>query len=209
MQLGGRRFKFADFCLLIFSERTSAPQFRCRAKGHAETLVVYSVRAPDMSTITITPFNHRYFDAVLELTIEAWTPVFELTKQQVPRFVYDSFYPEGWQKRQSDDVANLLNREPENIWLALQYQTLVGYLGIRLHPEDDMGEIYIIAVSPSYQRQGIGRQLMEFASSRFRASGMKMMMVETIGDKGHAAARAAYEDFGFQTWPVARYFKPL
>jgi hypothetical protein len=38
---------------------------------------------------------------------------------------------------------------------------------------------------------------------------MAMVMVETGGDPGHAAARASYEAAGFERWPVARYFKSL
>ena len=162
-----------------------------------------------MHPIKIQPFTSEHFVAVVDLTIEAWNPVFSLTKQDVPRFVYDVFYPDGWEKRQRDDVAALLESEPTNIWLAFRGQVLVGYLGLRIHPEDQMGEIYIIAVSPRYQRQGIGKQLLEFAQEQFRARGLKMMMVETIGDRGHEPARSTYEAFGFQQWPVARYFKRL
>jgi GNAT superfamily N-acetyltransferase len=72
-----------------------------------------------------------------------------------------------------------------------------------------MGEIYIIAVSPIHQRQGIGKALMDFANEKIREAGMTMVMVETGGDTGHAPARHAYESFGFESWPAARYFKRL
>ncbi len=155
------------------------------------------------------PYTGEHKEAVLDLTVAAWTPVFVKTKSDVLRFVYDAFYPEGWETRQRADVAALLDTEPDNIWLAFLDQDLVGFLGVRLHEEDQMGEIHIIAVSPRHQRRGIGRQLMHFAEQHVRARGMRMMMVETIGDAGHAPARRAYEAFGFQPWPVARYFKPL
>ena len=162
-----------------------------------------------MQDIEIVPFEPARKQAVIDLTIEAWTPVFARTQADVPRFVYDAFYPQGWEKRQTVDVAALLDTEPENIWLAVMGEDLAGYIGIRIHPEDRMGEIYIIAVSPAHQRKGIGRQLMQFAEQQIQASGMTMIMVETIGDSGHAPARRAYEAFGFEPWPVARYFKPL
>ena len=75
--------------------------------------------------------------------------------------------------------------------------SLVGFVGLRFHPEDRMGEIHIIAVSPDRQRQGISTALMQHAEDIFRASGAKMIMVETIGDSGHEPARRAYEAFGF------------
>ena len=72
-----------------------------------------------------------------------------------------------------------------------------------------MGEVYVIAVDPDFQRQGIGRALMEHSQNRALDAGMAMMMVETGDDPGHAPARAAYEARGYQRWPVARYFKDL
>lgn len=162
-----------------------------------------------MSAIEIIPFGPQHKDAVLDLTLRAWTPVFAKTQSEVPRFVYDAFYPEGWARRQRADVAALLETEPEKLRLAVIGQELAGFLGIRLHPQDRMGEIHIIAVSPDHQRKGIGRHLLQFAEAHIRAAGMKMIMVETVGDTGHEPARRAYEAFGFEPWPVARYFKPL
>ncbi|WP_323959386.1 hypothetical protein [Arthrobacter sp. JZ12] len=42
-----------------------------------------------------------------------------------------------------------------------------------------------------------------------REAGMSMVLVETGDDPGHAPARHAYEEAGFEQWPVARYFKSL
>lgn len=162
-----------------------------------------------MRDIEIVRFDPQHKDAVIALTVRAWAPVFAKTELEVPRFVYDAFYPDGWEPRQRADAAALLETEPQNLWLAFKGKELVGFIGIRIHAEDRMGEIYIIAVSPTHQREGVGRQLMQFAEERIREAGMKMIMVETVGDAGHAPARRAYEAFGFEQWPVARYFKPL
>lgn len=162
-----------------------------------------------MSELDIIPYSPEFRDQVVSLAVRAWNPVFAKTRNNVPRFVYDTFYPQGWQARQTADVTSLLDTEPENIWLAFQANELAGFIGIRIHAENQMGEIYIVAVSPDRQRQGIGRKLMELAEQRIRASGMKMVMVETIDDSGHEPARRAYRAFGYERWPVARYFKPL
>ena len=47
-----------------------------------------------------------------------------------------------------------------------------------------MGEIYILAVAPRYQRQGIGKALMTYACDQIKQKGMEMVMVETGGDLG-------------------------
>ncbi len=166
-------------------------------------------RRDDAGEVGIARFSPGDRQAVIDLAIATWTPVFARTRHEVPRFVYDTFYPDGWEQRQRADVAKLLDTEPENIWLARRGGDPVGFIGLRIHAEDRMGEIYILAVAPDHQRRGIGRRLMQFAEEHIRAAGMRMIMVETIGDSGHEPARRVYEDFGFQRWPVARYFKEL
>ncbi|WP_256991081.1 GNAT family N-acetyltransferase [Rhodococcus sp. 06-235-1A] len=135
--------------------------------------------------------------------------MFSLLEDAVPTFVYRSFYPEGWRKRQYDDLATVLAQEPENIDVALNGSTLVGWVCTRLHPEDTMGEIYVLAVDPDWQRQGVGRLLMHHSTARAKSAGMQMVMVETGDDPGHTAARRTYESDGFERWPVARYFKDI
>ena len=85
----------------------------------------------------------------------------------------------------------------------------VGWVCTRVHPEDQRGETHILAVDPAHQRHGIGRALNEHPYRRLREAGLRMAMVETGSDRGHAPARATYEAEGFVRWPVARYFKDL
>ncbi|WP_460465204.1 GNAT family N-acetyltransferase [Arthrobacter pigmenti] len=127
----------------------------------------------------------------------------------VPGFVYDSFYPEGWEQRQRADLGTVLDDESDKVHVAIEDGAILGWICIRLHPEDQMGEIYVLAVDPDRQRRGVGTMLMNHAFEQIRKAGMTMVMVETGGDTGHAASRASYEAVGFERWPVARYFKNL
>ncbi len=158
--------------------------------------------------VQITAYSPEHRAAVLELSVRAWAPVFPLTRAAVPEFVYNSFYPDGWEARQLADMAAVLHNEPQNVDLAFDGD-LAGWACTRLHPEDHMAELYVLAVDPDRQRQGVGSALMGRVYDRARAAGMRMVMVETGGDPGHAPARAAYESAGYQRWPVARYFKEL
>ena len=108
-----------------------------------------------------------------------------------PEFVYDAFYPQGWQQRQLSDLEEVLDQEPQNVSVALEGECPVGWVCTRIHPEDQMGEIYVIAVDPEYQRRGVGQQLMEHAYAQIKDAGMRMVMVETGGDSGHAPAPSA------------------
>ena len=159
-------------------------------------------------------FHIRSFEpgdtaGVLELSMRAWAPVFENLKPAVLDYVYDAFYPEGWRARQTNDVGALLKSEGSNVFVASSADGILGYVGIRLHREDNMGEVYILAVDPEYQRHGVATALLDFATSKMRDAGMAIVMVETGGDPGHAPSRATYESAGFERWPVARYFRKL
>lgn len=157
----------------------------------------------------IVSFDPAHRKALLDLSIRAWDPVFPRVMEAVPRFVYESFYPHGWRQRQYDDLATTLDEEPDNIDVAIHESAPVGWVCTRLHPEDRMGEVYVLVVDPEHQRRGVGQALLEHSFRRIRAAGMGMVMVETGDDLGHAPARAIYESIGFERWPVARYFKDL
>lgn len=157
----------------------------------------------------IVPYSAKHREALLALSLRAWEPVFSLLEPAVPTFVYESFYPRGWRRRQTDDLAVTLDGEPENIDVALISDSPAGWVCTRLHPEDSMGEVYVLAVDPVHQGKGLGRALMRHSIERARSTGMRMVMIETGDDPGHAPARALYEASGFERWPVARYFTEI
>jgi len=67
----------------------------------------------------------------------------------------------------------------------------------------------MLAVDPDAQDRGTGTALTEFATGWLRDAGMRIAMVETGGDDGHAPARRVYEKADYVLLPVARYFKAL
>ena len=157
----------------------------------------------------IIAYSAEHLSAVLKLTERAWDPVFPLMRDEIPKYVYDAFYPDGWQKRQLADVEATCLDLSTDMRIALTDARVSGYLGLREHPDDSMGEIYIIAVDPDFQRQGVGEALMAYAFEWMRQRGLSMAMVETGDDAGHSPSRAAYESAGFERYPVARYFRKL
>ncbi|WP_206057323.1 GNAT family N-acetyltransferase [Nitratireductor sp. XY-223] len=163
----------------------------------------------DKADLEIVPYAAAMKPDILALSMRTWEPVFRKMKPDVQAYVYEAFYPDGWQVRQRADVEAYLDIDDVQTWVAVRAATVLGYVGLRLHPEDRMGEIFILAVDPDHQRQGIGAMLMAFAERQIREAGMGMVMVETGGDTGHQPARAAYEAAGYDRWPVARYFKKL
>jgi GNAT superfamily N-acetyltransferase len=85
----------------------------------------------------------------------------------------------------------------------------VGFVAATLHHVTGIGEIHMIAVDPRQQGAGIGTALTDAATDWFQASGMRVAMVETGGDPGHAPARRVYEKAGYRALPAVRFFKAL
>lgn len=160
-------------------------------------------------TLTIEPYDPDHRDAVFALSMRAWAPVFADFEPAVASYVYRAFYPDGWQARQSNDIASFLDNHACDVWIAREDRQVFGWVGVRLHHEDAMGEVYILAVDPVAQRSGVARALIESAFEHLRSANMKIVMVETGDDPGHAASRETYERLGFERWPVARYFREL
>lgn len=160
-------------------------------------------------TVTIVPFGADHLEPIVALSLRAWAPVFAKLEPAVQPYVYRAFYPQGWRARQEADIRALLATEGDRVRVALDGDAVGGWVGLRVHPEDRMGEIHILAVDPDHQRRGIATALMKQAFAEFSAAGMAMVMVETGDDPGHAPSRATYERAGFQRWPVARYFREL
>jgi hypothetical protein len=47
------------------------------------------------------------------------------------------------------------------------------------------------------------------ATQWFQESGMRVAMIETDGDRGHAPARRVYDTAGYTAPPAVRFFKAL
>lgn len=159
--------------------------------------------------INILPYSGSHLEHVLRITQSAWSTVFPLLREDIPAYVYEAFYPEGWVKRQLQDVQAVCNDVDTDVFVAELDGAVAGFVGLREHTEDSMGEVYVIAVDPAYQRRGLSHALLEFSFEWMRERGLKMALVETGADRGHEPARANYESIGFERYPVARYFKKL
>jgi len=157
----------------------------------------------------IEPYNPQYLDAIVRLSLRAWTPVFDSIENSLDTDVYRAFYPDSWQVSQQKAVEEVCAAKDTKVWVAIDSDSTVGFVAAKLHSEDSMGEIYMVAVEPDFQGRGIGSALIDVALEWMKDAGMSIAMVETGSDRGHAPARRTYEKAGFDLWPVARYFKKL
>jgi len=157
----------------------------------------------------IRPLEDRDAEAAVDLSLRAWVPVFESLEQVWGSAIFRRLHPD-WREDQRRVVEEVCAGKHGRVWVADVDGTAVGFVAVKVFdPKRDMGEISILAVDPDYRGGGIGTALTEFALDRLKDAGMKVAMVETGGDPGHAPARRTYEKAGFVLSPVARYFKNL
>jgi GNAT superfamily N-acetyltransferase len=91
-------------------------------------------------------------------------------------------------------VRDVLADSTQRVWVSEDAgERAIGFVAATLHREQELGEIYLIAVDPGAQGQGIGTALTRVATDWLRQSGMRVAMIETGGDRGHAPARRLYE----------------
>ena len=111
--------------------------------------------------------------AVVDLSLRAWTPVFTSLERILGRDLFARLHGD-WRGHQEAAVRGELADGAVRAWVA---ETGPGVIG--------------------------------FVTAALRGSGMRVAMVETGGDAGHAPARRAYEKAGYTLLPVARYFRAL
>ncbi len=157
----------------------------------------------------IQPFEQKHLNEIVRLSLRAWQPVFDSIKSQMKPDIYREFYPDGWRASQQKAVEEVCAAEDASVWTAIENAEPVGFVAVKLDPASKIGEIYMIAVDPDFQRRGVATALTDFALRWMKDAGMTVAMVETGGDDGHAPARRAYEKTGFDLLPIARYFKKL
>jgi GNAT superfamily N-acetyltransferase len=156
----------------------------------------------------ILPYTDQQLDAVVRLSLRAWAPVFDSIAQAMAPEVYQALIPD-WRASQQKAVADVCADQEIQVWVAEEDGAPVGFVAVKLHPDSQLGEIYMIAVDPDFQRRGYGSALIDFALDWLTEAGISVAMVETGADPGHAPARRTYENKGFGLLPIARYFKKL
>jgi GNAT superfamily N-acetyltransferase len=123
--------------------------------------------------------------------------------------IFDLHHRPDWRASQRNDVEAALADEKSTIWVAEEDGVVVGFAAAILHPDELMGEVWMVAVDPEHQNHGLGTELTNVATDWMREAGMTHAIVSTGGDQGHAPARRTYEKAGYRPFPGVNYFKAL
>ena len=159
--------------------------------------------------IEIRPFRAGDLEAIVELSLRAWAPVFSSLREQLGDEIFLRLHPD-WRASQAEAVGASCTADDRDAFVAVADGRPVGVVTVALDAfHERMGAIDIVGVDPDHQRLGVGSRLTEHALEHMRERGMDIAVVETGGDRGHAPARAAYDAAGFTLLPIARYFRLL
>lgn len=145
---------------------------------------------------------------VVELSLQAWAPVFASVEQVLGREIFLRLHPD-WREDQAKAVRGTLADHAMQVWVVEGDRGVVAFVAATLHRETQTGEIWMVAVDPEAQGQGLGTLLTDHATDWLRGSGMRLAMIDTGGDPGHAPARRVYEKAGYTLLPIARYFTAI
>lgn len=85
--------------------------------------------------------------------------------------------------------------DPERLVLVERDGTLQAFLWLKVEPGSDEGELYVLAVDPAAQGQGLGRYLTDVTLARLAALGLARVVLYT--EAGNAAAVRTYRAAGF------------
>ena len=159
--------------------------------------------------LQIRPYSERDLEVIVELSLMAWEPVFTAWQEILgPKLYPLAIYPD-WRKSQQEVVERACKDETINTWVAIVDESVVGFVAYELDEKSKTGEIRLIAVHHEHQNHGIGTELNTFALQKLKDGGMKLAVVGTGGDEGHAPARRSYEKAGYTALPLVRYYKDL
>ena len=157
----------------------------------------------------IRAYKDEDIDQIVGLSLLAWEPVFDSFRQLLGPKIYPILYP-NWQQSQKEGVEQTcLDQENFHTLVAVIDGKVVGFLSYKITPENENGEVWLLAVHPDYQNDGIGTKLNLIALDKMQEAGMRLAVVGTGGDEGHAPARKSYENAGYTPLPLVRYYKAL
>jgi ribosomal protein S18 acetylase RimI-like enzyme len=159
--------------------------------------------------LQLRAFCDNDVEALVRLSLAAWAPVFSSFEQILGPAIFSIIYPD-WRTTQREGVESVCNDGDKTIvWVAEVDGAVVGFVAYELYDKDKTGEVMLLAVHPDYQNHGIGTELNKLALEKIKAAGMRMAVVGTGGDPGHAPARRSYEKAGYTGLPLVRYYKDL
>jgi len=97
------------------------------------------------------------------LSLRAWAPVFVSVEKMLGAEIFRRLHPD-WRADQDRAVRAALADPAMQLWVADTAPGPAGFVAAKLDSDSLVGEIYMLAVDPAAQDQGIGTALTEMAT---------------------------------------------
>ncbi|NLG29243.1 MAG: GNAT family N-acetyltransferase [Chloroflexi bacterium] len=159
--------------------------------------------SPPNPELTVRAALPDDLDAVVEIALAAWQPIYAEYQRLLGAELYASLHAD-WRARKAEQVrsaclAAFTAHSPAtaHALVAVLDGRVVGFATFATDPATGVGVLTNNAVAPASQGRGIASQLYARALALMRAAGMRHARVTTGGDAAHAPARRAYEKAGF------------
>jgi GNAT superfamily N-acetyltransferase len=148
--------------------------------------------------------------AIVALALRAWEPVYASVNGALGPELAFALHGADWRGHQTRVTRDCLEDNSGRAWVAEADGALAGFATAAIAEQRRrIGEVVIVGVDPAAQRHGVGRALVEQAGEWLREQGMRVAVIGTGGDPGHAPARALYERLGYRPLPGVQYFRTL
>jgi ribosomal protein S18 acetylase RimI-like enzyme len=159
--------------------------------------------------LSVRPIRESDLEALEELALLAWEPVFASVHTVLGPEIDAILHPD-WRQRQREEVRLYCAETPGAITVLAEMDGAVaGFITYELNHDTLRGVVDLLAVHPDYQNRGIGTELNRIVIEHMRQAGMRIAIVGTGGDPGHAPARRTYEKAGYTLFPIAHYYRAL
>jgi ribosomal protein S18 acetylase RimI-like enzyme len=159
--------------------------------------------------ITIRGFAPDDVDAIVEIALAAWEPIYRYYRQEMGEELFLTLHPD-WRADKAGQVERACRPGSRaQVCVAEHGGQIVGFATYYSN-DSGVGEIGNNAVLPEWQGRGVGTRMYDHVFERLRALGMRHVHVSTGGDPAHAPARGAYRKAGFNiALPGVDYYREL
>ena len=108
------------------------------------------------AAVVIRPFRESDLDAIVELSLRAWEPVFESLRTVLGEAIFARLHQPDWRAVQAEAVRSSCTSEERDVFVAVADEKPVGFATVALNAfHEGMGVVDMIAVDPAFQRRGI------------------------------------------------------
>ena len=132
-----------------------------------------------------------------EITIICYEPIQRSYTEIVGEAFSDTMINGDWKARKINQVRNLFDKHPKNVWVLEKSDNIIGYISFFINLDKKLGIIDNNGVLPDYRGKSLGSFMYRQVLKHFKNQGLHFAMVETDLDEPHIPARRAYEAVGF------------